>query len=160
MASWAQVEAATPDLAERVKERFASTGLALLATLRADGSPRISGIEPLFAMGELWLGMMHGSRKAADLLGDPRLALHNATEDKQVTNGDSRISGRAVQISDEAAFERFNRAFQGETGYSPPPPYHLFRVEVGEVMFLKPGGDHLVIEWWKEGAGTSRVERR
>ena len=160
MASWAQVEAAAPDLAERVRERFGSTGLALLATLRADGAPRISGIEPLFALGELWLGMMHGSRKAADLLHDPRLALHNATEDKQVTNGDARISGRATEVTDEASFERFNRAFQGETGYSPPPPYHLFSVDVREVMFLKPGGDHLVIEWWKEGAGTRRVERR
>ena len=160
MASWEQVEAAAPELAERVKERFVSTGLGLLATLRIDGSPRISGIEPLFALDELWLGMMHGSRKAADLLRDPRLALHNATEDKQVTNGDARISGRALEITDEDSFERFNRAFQGETGYAPPPPYHLFRVDVGEVMFLKPGGDHLVIEWWKEGVGTSRVERR
>jgi hypothetical protein len=160
MASWSEVEAAAPELAERVVERFQSTGLGLLATLRADGSPRISGIEPLFALDELWLGMMHGSRKAADLQRDPRLALHNATEDKQVTNGDARISGRAVEITDEESFERFNRAFQGETGYSPPPPYHLFRVDVTELMFLKPGGDHLVIEWWKEGAGTNRVERR
>jgi hypothetical protein len=160
VASWAEVEAAASELAERVKERFESTGLGLLATLRSDGSPRISGIEPLFALDELWLGMMDGSRKAADLLRDPRLALHNATEDKQVTNGDARISGRAVEITDEGSFERFNRAFQGETGYSPPPPYHLFRVDVTEVMHLKPGGDHLVIEWWKEGTGTNRVERR
>ena len=66
MASWSQVEAAAPELAERVKERFDATGLGLLATLRTDGSPRISGIEPLFALDELWLGMMHGSRKAAE----------------------------------------------------------------------------------------------
>src|SRR2546429_100973 len=101
MASWSEVESAAPELAERVRERFEATGLGLLATLRADGSPRISGIEPLFALDELWLGMMHGSRKAADLQRDPRLALHNATEDKQVTNGDARITGRAVEISDE-----------------------------------------------------------
>jgi len=160
MASWAEVEGAAPEVAERVKERFESTGLGLLATLRADGAPRISGIEPLFAHDELWLGMMHGSRKATDLQRDPRLALHNATEDKQVTNGDARISGRAVEITDDESFERFDRAFQEETGYAPPPPYHLFRVDVTEVMFLKPGGDHLAIEWWREGTGTKRVERR
>src|SRR4051795_4412155 len=108
MASWAEVEAAAPELAERVKERFQATGLGLLATLRADGAPRISGIEPLFALDELWLGMMHGSRKAADLLRDPRMAVHNATEDKQVTNGDARISGRAIEITDADAFEKFN----------------------------------------------------
>src|SRR5438067_916431 len=139
MATWSEVEAAAPELAERVKERFQATGLGLLATVRADGSPRISGIEPLFALDELWLGMMHGSRKAGDLLRDPRLALHNATEDKQVTNGDARISGRAVEITDEESIDRFNRAFQGETGYSPPPPYHLFRIDVAEVMFLQHG---------------------
>ena len=160
MASWSQVEAAAPELAERVKERFDATGLGLLATLRTDGSPRISGIEPLFALDELWLGMMHGSRKAADLLRDPRLALHNATEDKQVTNGDARISGRAIEVTDDESFERFNRAFKGETGYSPPPPYHLFRVDVTELMYLKPGGDHLVIESWREGGDVKRTERR
>ena len=158
--SWSEVEAAAPELTEKVKERFQSTGLGLLATLRADGSPRISGIEPLFALDELWLGMMHGSRKATDLLRDPRLALHNATEDKQVTNGDARISGRAVEITDPESFEKFNRAFQGETGYEPPPPYHLFRVDVTELMFLKPGGDHLVIESWRAGEPVKRTERR
>src|SRR3954454_21233951 len=141
MASWAEVEAAAPELAERVKERFQATGLGLLATVRADGSPRISGIEPLFALDELWLGMMHGSRKATDLLRDARLALHNATEDKQVTNGDARISGRAVEITDEASLDRFYRPSQGETGSPPPPPYHLFKVDVTELMFLQPGGD-------------------
>src|SRR3954454_8493767 len=141
MASWAEVEAAAPELAERVKERFQATGLGLLATVRADGSPRISGIEPLFALDELWLGMMTGSRKAIDLQRDPRMALHNATEDKQVTNGDARISGRAVEVTDEESFDRSNRPFHSETGYSPPPPYHLFTVDVTELMFLKPGGD-------------------
>jgi hypothetical protein len=56
-------------------ERFEATGLGLLATLRADGSPRVSGLEPLFALGELWFGMMPESRKALDLLRDPRFAI-------------------------------------------------------------------------------------
>jgi hypothetical protein len=160
MASWSEVEEAAPELAERVRERFEAHGLGLLATIRADGSPRLSGIEPLFALDELWLGMMDGSRKATDLLRDPRLALHNATEDKQVTNGDARISGRAIPVTDPASFDAFNRAFQSETGYSPPPPYHLFKVDVTELMFLKPGGDHLVIESWRQGGDVTRIERR
>jgi len=160
VASWAEVEAAAPELAERVKERFQSTGLALLASLRKDGSPRIGGIEPLFALDELWLGMMLDSRKALDLRRDPRLALHNATEDKEVTNGDARISGRAIELTDEESLERFSRAFQAETGYAPPPPYHLFKVDVIELMFLKPGGDHLVIESWRDGEQPKRTERR
>src|SRR4051795_194302 len=126
MASWAEVEAAAPELAERVKERFQATGLGLLATLRADGSPRISGIEPLFALGELWLGMMPGSRKALDLLNDGRFALHSATTDKQVTDGDAKVSGLAVLVEGEADMARFREAFASSAGAPPPDgPFHL-----------------------------------
>src|ERR687883_1376464 len=101
MADWSTVSAQVPELAARVRARFEATGLGLLATLRRDGSPRISGIEPLFTDDELWLGMMPDSRKATDLLRDPRFALHSATVDKQVTEGDARLSGEAVLVEDE-----------------------------------------------------------
>ncbi|MCU1450232.1 MAG: pyridoxamine 5-phosphate oxidase-related FMN-binding protein [Acidimicrobiales bacterium] len=160
MASWAQVMEAAPDLAERVRERFDAHGLAVMATIRADGAPRVTGVEPLFALDELWLGMMHGSRKAADLQRDPRLALHNATEDKQVTNGDAKIAGRAIEITEATDVEAFARAFHDATGYAPPPPYHLFKIDVSELSFLRPAGDHLVIELWREGEPVRRIERR
>src|SRR4051794_36207099 len=85
MPTWTEVTSAAPELAAVVQGRFDAHGLALLATVRRDGAPRISGIEPLFALDEVWLGMMDHSRKAQDLLRDPRLALHSATVDKQVT---------------------------------------------------------------------------
>src|SRR4051812_49049254 len=86
MATWTDIEADAPELAATVRARFEAHGMGLLATLRRDGSPRISGIEPLFALGELWMGMMPGSRKAADVVRDPRFALHSATTDKDVTH--------------------------------------------------------------------------
>ena len=67
----------------------------MLATLRRDGSPRISGIEVTFADGQLWLGMMPDSRKALDLQRDPRFALHSAPLDADLKDGDAKISGRA-----------------------------------------------------------------
>src|SRR5919202_4427540 len=121
MGTWREVASAAPELAALVRARFEATGLGLLATLRRDGSPRISGIEPLFTDDELWLGMMPGSRKAADLLRDPRFALHSATIDKQVTHGDARISGRAVAVQDEPTLARFRQAFEAHTGQAPPP---------------------------------------
>jgi hypothetical protein len=114
----------------------------------------------LFALDELWLGMMHGSKKAADLQRDPRMALHNATEDKQVTNGDAKLAGRAVEVLDSETLERFGRAFHDATGYAPPPPFHLFKVDLTELSFLRPAGDHLVIELWREGSPVRRIERR
>jgi pyridoxamine 5'-phosphate oxidase-like protein len=161
MVCWAEVERAAPELAAAVRTRFEAHGLGLLATLRRDGSPRISGIEPLFALGELWLGMMPDSRKALDLLRDRRFALHSATTDKQVTNGDARIAGVGLQVADEATFSRFRSAFAEHAGYPPPPgPFQLFRADVKEMSMIKPGGDHLDIDFWRESQTPTRIERR
>ena len=81
MASWAEFAASDPDLASRVAERFAIRKHKTLATLRKDGSPRISGIEVEFDNGEPFFGMMPNSMKLRDLERDPRLALHSPTED-------------------------------------------------------------------------------
>ncbi|MGZ8734920.1 MAG: pyridoxamine 5'-phosphate oxidase family protein [Acidimicrobiia bacterium] len=162
MASWSEVVIAAPELARSVQGRFDAHGLGLLATLRRDGSPRISGIEPLFALGELWLGMMPDSRKAHDLLRDPRFALHSATTDKQVTDGDAKVSGRAVPVDadDDATFTAMRGAFAAHTGSPPPPgPFHLFRGDVVELSTVRPAGDHLDIDSWHEGGQVKRVER-
>lgn len=159
MASWTELKNLAPELAEKVESRFNAHGLGLLATVRANGFPRVSGIEPLFA-GELWLGMMHNSRKAADLMRNPRLCLHSATEDKEVKHGDAKVTGRGVIVEDEEALAGFRREFAAHTGLDlPPGPMHLFRVDVAELSYVRPGGDHLVIEWWREGQGPQQVKR-
>jgi hypothetical protein len=161
VASWSEVEAAASELAALVRGRFQAHGLGLLATLRLDGSPRISGIEPLFALEELWLGMMPESRKAADLLQDNRFALHSATIDKQVTEGDAKLSGRAIEVTDEATVERYLDQFKAQVGSGPPPgPFHLFRADVREMSMVRPDGDHLDIDWWRAGDRVRHLDRR
>jgi Pyridoxamine 5'-phosphate oxidase len=143
MTSWNAFAAAAPELAARVRERLEAHGLALVATLTADGSPRISPVEPLIALGELWLGMMPASRKAADLRRDPRLALHAATVDKQVTAGDAKLAGRAVEVTDPVTVQAYREAFGTQAGEPVPPALGLFRVELTSASFLLPAGDHL-----------------
>ena len=162
MASWSDVVFAAPEVAGAVQARFDATGLGLLATLRRDGAPRISGIEPLFALGELWLGMMPESLKGLDLLRDPRFALHCATIDKQVTEGDAKVAGRviAIDVDDDATFSAMREAFAAQNGAPPPPgPFHLFRADVTEISVLRPAGDHLDIDVWREGGQVERIER-
>ena len=103
MPSWSEVERAAPELAAAVRGRFDAHRHKVLGTLRADGSPRLSGIEVTFRDGEMWLGMMPGSRKASDLRADPRLAVHSATADPDLADGDARITGRAVEVTDPGA---------------------------------------------------------
>lgn len=151
MASWAAFAAAEPDLARRVEERFAIRKHKTLATLRKDGSPRISGIETEFHDGEIYLGMMPDSRKLHDLQRDARLALHSPTEDPADDRpsdwgGEAKISGRAVDVpapGSKAAEAR------------------RVRVDIDEVVLthLNDDGDRLVVESWHPGRGRERLER-
>ncbi len=81
MTTWADVERAEAGFATVVRALFDAHRHKTIATLRADGSPRISGIEATFGDGELSFGSMTGSRKGSDLRRDPRFALHSATVD-------------------------------------------------------------------------------
>lgn len=159
MSAWSEVHADAPDLATRVQARFDAHTLGLLATLRADGAPRIGGIEPLFALGEIWLGMMPDSRKDADVRRDPRVAVHSATIDKDVAEGDARVSGLAVLVEDEATFEAYRQALVAARGGVPEGTFPVYRIDVTEVMHLSPAGDHLVIESWTPARGYASVDR-
>ncbi len=155
MATWTELEAGAPELAARVQRRFEASKHNLLATLRRDGSPRISGIEVQHSGGQLWVGMMGGSRKAADLQRDPRLALHSAPVDLELVDGDAKVSGRAHEVVDPDEI----RVWLGDLGTQPPGPFHLFRLEVDEVSIVRVEGDHLVIDAWRPDRGAWRVER-
>jgi hypothetical protein len=160
MTTWHEIEDEAPDLATTVRGLFEATGLGMLATLRADGAPRISGVEPWFADGELWLGMMPDSLKARDLQRDPRFALHAATADKQMTDGDAKVAGRAIEVTDEPTIDRARASFAEVSGYAPPPgPMHLFRLDLAEVVFMTVATDHMVITSWHPGRGVRTVDR-
>lgn len=151
---------AAPELAAAVRARFDPYRHKILGTLRADGSPRLSGIETTFKDGELWLGMMADSRKAQDLRRDPRLALHSPPVDPELAEGDARISGRALEETDPGAMAILVQGDERHAG--DPPQGHVFRVVITELVLIKIGDppDHLVIESWREGHGLERIERR
>ena len=153
MASWNEFSAAAPELAARVQAAFDAHLHKLLATLRRDGSPRISGIEATFKTGQLWLGMMPASLKAADLDRDPRFALHSAPIDLELKTGDAKVSGRAIRETDPAVIAAFFDQLQEERGMEPPTDAGLFRADVQEVSITTVDGEELVIDVWREGSG-------
>jgi hypothetical protein len=157
MASWHEIEAQAPELAALAREFLDAYVHKTLATLRRDGSPRISGSEVIFADGELWLGSMWQSLKARDLQRDPRFVLHSGSPDPDAGwRGDAKLAGRAQENLDE---ELRKRVFGGKGG---PGPAHLFRCDIAElsVVSLPDPPDFLVIESWHEGRGIARIERR
>ncbi|MCA1843467.1 MAG: pyridoxamine 5'-phosphate oxidase [Actinobacteria bacterium] len=163
MASWNEVEQAVPDLAVAAQVAFDAHKHKVLATLRADGSPRLSGNEASFKDGAVWLGMMHQSRKALDLKRDARLELHSAPVDVDLKHGDARLAGRAVEVTDPEVIRRFAAdSAEEHDGVAPPEPFHLFKVDVTNVTLIRIGDppDHLVIETWSTADGYNRIERR
>lgn len=153
--SWADFRAAEPGFAETVQKRFQQYKHHVLATLRRDGSPRLTGLEVDFRFGEMWLGMMPDSRKAQDLQRDPRFAIHtNPGSDDSMDGGDVRIGGRAVEVTDPEVIRRFAAEVK------PPEPFHLFRVEPAEVVQTYVDGEELVVRTWHPGAAVRTQRRR
>ncbi|CAB4624891.1 unannotated protein [freshwater metagenome] len=152
MPSWGDFKALEPEMAAQVERLFGVRRHKTIATLRADGSPRISGIECAFDQGQLSFGSMSQSRKLADLLRDPRFALHSPTTDpiegsESAWKGEAKISGRAVP----------NGAIEGEG----TPEGEVFVADIFEVVHvhLDETATKLVVEWWTPSEGLHRVER-
>jgi hypothetical protein len=159
MASWSEIEAAEPEFAGRWRERLDAGIHKTIATLRADGSPRISGIETFFAEGDLWVGSMPDARKAADLQRDPRFALHGPSPDPSADwKGDAKLAGRAEEIVEP---ERRLHIFRTRGSDPPGSDSQLFRLDIAELVLtgLNDARDMLVVEHWHEGRGLQRIER-
>jgi hypothetical protein len=149
MTAWREVKRAEPEFAQRVRALFDLHRHKTIATLRADGSPRISGIEAAFEDGELVFGSMANARKGADLRRDPRFALHSATIDpveglEAQWPGEAKIAGKAIPVQPVS---------DGDGDH--------FRADILEVVHthLNDQATLLVIEWWTPTQGLQKLER-
>jgi hypothetical protein len=150
MTAWQDVERSVPEFAQGVRALFDAHRHKTIATVRADGSPRISGIEVVFEAGELAFGSMPNARKSADLRRDPRFALHSATVDpiegsEAQWPGEAKISGRAIAAGP----------------ITEGPDSDLFHADIAAVVHthLNNEATMLVVEWWTPTHGLRRVER-
>ena len=155
MPAWGDIEQAEPEFAARARRLFDAGRHKTIATLRADGSPRISGIESEFADGELRFGSMPEARKLADLRRDPRFALHGPTfhpvEGKEGDwPGEAKIAGRAVPAGPVSGGEGDEQ-----------PEGEMFVADITEVVIthLNPEATRLVVESWTPERGHRTVER-
>ena len=157
MATFSELEVEEPAFAGRVRTAFDAYRHKVLATLRADGAPRVSGIEATIAGGRLWLAGMPRSVKFADLRGDPRMALHAGADDPDRFTADTKISGRAVEVVDDEG----RRAFAESTGNPVDGDFELFAVDIEQVVLtaLSDERDALVISSWRPGRGVHEVRR-
>jgi hypothetical protein len=158
---WDAFERACPELAELGNDRFGRDQLVMLGTLQADGSPRISPCEVDIASGHLFLGMMWRSPKALDLLRDPRIVVHSVTCNREGTDGDLKLHGRAVEVTDPALRETYRAAIRTRIDWAPDEgTYHLFSLEVERAAYVVFGEGEERITTWNPQAGLRKWTKR
>ena len=158
MSSFADVESAEPEFAARVRAAFDAHAHKVLATLRSDGSPRVSGIEMHFVAGEPWLAGMPGSVKFTDLRRDPRFALHSGSNEPDAFDADAKLSGRATPVTDPDERGRYATAAGVPAEHM---GFELFRIDLDQVVLtaLNDEKNALVISSWRAGRGLTRTDR-
>lgn len=115
-----------------------------------DGWPRISPVEAFIVDGELLLGMMWRSRKALDLMGDPRVVVHTVMCDPDGTQGDFKAYGRAVDVPDAGLRTRYGDVLEARIDWRPSEPFHLFRVDIESPGYVVFGKDPAAMRWTPE----------
>ena len=148
---WSDIERRQPGLAELGRQRLLGPGVVLVATIRRDGTARISPVEPWIMDGVLWLSMMWGSTKAADLATDPRILVHNAIADRNDHAGEFKIRGTAESETSLAVQRRYAAEVSQSLGWNPEPGrFHLFATRIEQVAYINydpPTGDQHVATW-------------
>ena len=148
--TWEEFQRNDPELAALGRERFDRTGLILLGTLRKNGWPRISPVEVLITDGQLYLGMMWRSRKALDLLRDPRCTVHSTVSDRAGTEGEFKVYGHAVDVQDVEARRRYGDALYEKIQVRlEESEYHLFAVDIQSAAFVIIRNEEMVHQEWK-----------
>lgn len=141
-------------MAAASRARFEWTKHHVMASLRSNGAPRVSGTEVVFHGDDLLLGSMWHAVKALDLQRDGRCAIHSNPGGPEMEGGDAKVSGVAVEVvgAERDAFEQDEQ---------PPTPFHLFRIELTSVVHtgLHPDGDRIVVQLWRPGRGVTTIDR-
>jgi hypothetical protein len=154
--TWHELELAAPEIATPGKERLDQKRVGLLATLRRDGSPRISPIEPYFTQGQLLFGAMAWTLKARDLERDSRCTLHSAVSGPDAGEGELKLYGRAVHAEDELR----DACREGWWKGKPRELARVFSLAIDEAAFVTwdyERGEMILTRWSrKSGLRTTR----
>jgi hypothetical protein len=145
---WDEFERVCPEIAAIARERFTRDELVVVGTVRADGSPRISPNEVDLAAGRLFISMMWRSRKALDLLRDPRIVVHSVTANRMGTDGDVKLYGRVVDEHDPDVRAAFRETIKARIDWAPDEPnYHCFSLDVESAGFIRFGEGQAAMAW-------------
>lgn len=148
---WSALAEQAPLLADLGRHRLEEPGVVLVGTIRRDGTPRISPVEPLLWDGDLWVSMLFGSRKAADLRRDRRILVHSIVTGRDGSLGEYKVRGNAFEAQSDSVQDSYAEQVRSRLGWVPTPGrFHLFSVDIRDVTFIRyddANGDQFVTRW-------------
>jgi hypothetical protein len=157
---WAEVASRQPRLARLGARLLERPGVVLVVTVRRNGTPRLSPVEPLFWERDLWLSMLWNSHKARDLFRDPRILVHSIVTGRDGALGEYKVRGRAIVESDKEVQRSYAQVVSEQLGWAPEVGhFHLFKTDVADITFIRydgETGDQFVTRWPE---GTEYVRR-
>ena len=155
--NWRDVELGAPELARLGIARLTSARVALLGTLRRDGSPRISPIEPYLADGQLLIGAMAWTGKAIDLRRDPRYVLHSAVTGPDSGEGELKLYGPTAEAGPDL------RAAAVGAWWLPwsPDKAAVFTLHISQAVFIDWDISHglMTVHRWSPANGYTTASR-
>jgi hypothetical protein len=146
MASWTEFVAAAPALAAKVRALFEQygPGLGYLATVRADGGPRVHPVSPVITDHGLFCFVI-ASPKRRDLERDGRYALHAFPP--EFSNDEAYLAGRARPVTDRRQVRELARRMRA----APNVDWRLFEFTVDVAMLGRAGPSY---EIWHDRPAT------
>lgn len=152
--NWSGFSEAEPELAQRIRGRFDAHLHHVVGTLDSSGAPRVSGTEGRIVDDDVWLGSMVNSVKVLDLRRDPRCSIHSAPLDAEMKDGDAKLSGLAVEVTDRSTIEYFLDAV-GHPGE--PSQAALFTLQITKAVLTWVAGEQLEVDYWSPAGGLERL---
>jgi hypothetical protein len=143
MTTWLALRSQAPDLAEAITNRFRANLHHIIGTIRPDGSVRLSGTEVTINDQHVGLGMMPDSHKLRDVRRDPRVELHSAPLEDDLSDGDAKLAGLLVEV-----------------GRTEGQPGAAFTLDVTKASLVKVAGDQLEFTTWSPTTGLRITSRR
>jgi hypothetical protein len=161
MATWQQFRGEAPEMAAAADDRLSDTGLVLVGTLRSDGWPRISPVEPVVMDGVLYLGMMYRSTKSLDLRRDSRVLVHSVVSDRDGKEGEVKMYGRARPVEDADERRRYSDALFAQIGWKPEGDFDLFAVDIESAVVQRFDSDgQQTMSLWRPGSPPTTIRRQ
>jgi hypothetical protein len=155
--NWHEFRQAAPLLATLGLDSIQRFGLILLGTIRADGTPRISPVEPVFVDPHLLLGLMWRTQKALDLLRDPRCLIHSVVTNPDAGEGEFKLRGRAVELAVGPYHELIRERWRLQAARQ----LHVFSADIESAAFVSYDliNSEMIIKTWDLKQGMAEVHR-